>query len=223
MARSISHLTFTLCECKFWNALTAREVLSGRQHLYFSDDKRKLFNLAVEHYQRFTDKLWIVEGNGKVGVEHIRNYVENIISITGIPPFILIDYLQILSQFDPKARLTDKQCVDRNVTELKLISRDFRVPILVISSFNRENYNSSVSMQSFKESGAIEYSADVLIGLQLTPLLLCTFYLTPLLHTIPDLPAWVSPKSYVFVWCFLCIFYILMTLPALSLTSFLSD
>ena len=29
------------------------------------------------------------------------------------------------------------------------------------------NYNNAVSMQAFKESGAIEYSSDVLIGLQL--------------------------------------------------------
>ncbi|MBQ7067672.1 MAG: hypothetical protein IJM82_00740 [Synergistaceae bacterium] len=35
-----------------------------------------------------------------------------------------------------------------------------------ISSFNRESYKSPVSMASFKESGAIEYSSDVLIGLQ---------------------------------------------------------
>ena len=35
-----------------------------------------------------------------------------------------------------------------------------------ISSFNRDNYTAPVNNASFKESGAIEYSADVLIGLQ---------------------------------------------------------
>ena len=40
-------------------------------------------------------------------------------------------------------------------------------PMVVISSFNRENYSVRVSMQAFKEIGAIEYSTDVLIGLQL--------------------------------------------------------
>ena len=40
------------------------------------------------------------------------------------------------------------------------------MPVLGISSFNRDNYNNPVGMQSFKESGAIEYSSDVLIGLQ---------------------------------------------------------
>ncbi len=50
--------------------------------------------------------------------------------------------------------------------ELKRISRDFKTPVIGISSFNRDNYNNAVSMQSFKESGAIEYSSDILIGLQ---------------------------------------------------------
>ena len=35
-----------------------------------------------------------------------------------------------------------------------------------ISSFNRDNYSAPVNLASFKESGAIEYSSDVLIGLQ---------------------------------------------------------
>ena len=40
------------------------------------------------------------------------------------------------------------------------------MPIVGISSFNRENYTAPVNLSSFKESGSIEYSSDVLIGLQ---------------------------------------------------------
>ena len=36
----------------------------------------------------------------------------------------------------------------------------------MISSFNRENYYQPVSFSSFKESGAIEYSADCIWGLE---------------------------------------------------------
>ena len=62
--------------------------------------------------------------------------------------------------------MTDKQVTDKNITELKRISRDFNCVILGISSFNRESYKEEVSMASFKESGAIEYGSDVLIGMQ---------------------------------------------------------
>ena len=46
------------------------------------------------------------------------------------------------------------------------MSRDFCLPVIGISSFNRQSYTDPVNMAAFKESGAIEYSSDVLIGLQ---------------------------------------------------------
>ena len=64
-------------------------------------------------------------------------------------------------------RWTEKQQVDFNVSELKRISRDNDIPIFIICSFNRENYTTTVDFTSFKESGAIEYGADVVMGLQL--------------------------------------------------------
>ena len=51
--------------------------------------------------------------------------------------------------------------------ELKRISRDYKKPVIAISSLNRQSYSKKISMEAFKESGAIEYSSDVLIGLQL--------------------------------------------------------
>ena len=91
--------------------------------------------------------------------------VEEHISCTGRKPVVIIDYLQILAPHNERS--TDKQNTDHAVLQLKRLSRDFKLPVIAISSFNRENYVSRVSMQAFKESGAIEYSTDVLIGLQL--------------------------------------------------------
>ena len=65
-------------------------------------------------------------------------------------------------------RATDKQIVDHNITELKQLSRDFDIPIIAVSSLNRQSYSGKITMSAFKESGAIEYGSDVLIGLQLT-------------------------------------------------------
>ena len=96
---------------------------------------------------------------GDVGVEEIRREVEKYES-----PVVFIDYAQIIAPISD--RKTDKQNVDANITALKRLSRDYGLPVVAISSFNRESYRESVSMASFKESGAIEYSSDVLIGLQ---------------------------------------------------------
>ncbi len=39
--------------------------------------------------------------------------------------------------------------------------------MIAISSFNRANYKTDVTFEAFKESGAIEYTADVVLALQL--------------------------------------------------------
>jgi replicative DNA helicase len=39
---------------------------------------------------------------------------------------------------------------------------------MAISNLNRENYDKDITMKAFKESGGIEYSTDVLLGMQFT-------------------------------------------------------
>ena len=76
----------------------------------------------------------------------------------------MVDYLQLLSPHDPRA--TDKQNTDKAVLELKRISRDYKIPVIAVSSLNRANYQNAIDLEAFKESGAIEYSSDVVMGLQ---------------------------------------------------------
>ena len=119
---------------------------------------------AIEDYAEWGQNMAIIEGIGDLGVKEIKANVEGFMSVKRVAPVVVIDYLQILAPYSEK--YTDKQNVDKNVLELKRLSRDKQVPIIGISSFNRENYKEAVSMSSFKESGAIEYGSDVLIGLQ---------------------------------------------------------
>ena len=60
----------------------------------------------------------------------------------------------------------DKANVDEAVSQLKNIVMENHIPVLVISSLNRNSYDRKISMRSFKESGLIEYTADVLMGLE---------------------------------------------------------
>ena len=80
---------------------------------------------------------------------------------------VFIDYLQILKAAEGDERATDKQITDHNMTFLKQLSRDFDIPVFAVSSLNRQNYSEKINMAAFKESGAIEYGSDVLMGLQL--------------------------------------------------------
>ena len=81
-------------------------------------------------------------------------------------PVVCLDYLQIV----PSSKDTSKLGIDDSVRKLKKFQRDTNTTFFVISSFNRQNYMQSVSFESFKESGNIEYTADVVWALQLNVL-----------------------------------------------------
>lgn len=80
-------------------------------------------------------------------------------------PVIVLDYLQIVPV--RKKEASAKQGIDEIVRKLKNFQRETGATFIVISSFNRQNYGQQVAFESFKESGNIEYSADVVWGLQL--------------------------------------------------------
>lgn len=146
------------------NAKTTRGILTGSRYKYYKEAEQRLIQSAITRYSEYGTHIYITEGIGNVGVEEVREKVKKHIEITGKAPVVLIDYLQILAPADIRA--TDKQNTDKAVLELKRLSRDYSIPVIGISSFNRDNYTAPVNLASFKESGAIEYSSDVLIGLQ---------------------------------------------------------
>lgn len=142
---------------------TTRDILSRTAYLS-DEDKASVLAAATVYQEQIGEHLFIIEGMGRTGVRELRDSVERHISYTGQPCVVFVDYLQILEPVDIRA--TDKQNVDQSVKQLKNMSRDLNIPVFTISSFNRENYEAPVSLASFKESGAIEYSSDCLIGLQ---------------------------------------------------------
>ena len=147
------------------NAKTARGITTGKRYIDYSQTERDLLNNAIMEYSQYAQNIYISEGVGDIGAEQIRETVQKHILYTGKTPVVIIDYLQILAPYSERA--TDKQNTDKAVMELKRISRDYKTPVIGISSFNRANYKEAVTMEAFKESGAIEYSSDILIGLQL--------------------------------------------------------
>ena len=151
-------------------AKTARGITDGDRYQNYSQEEKDIIVKAVENYgNNYAKRISIYEGIGDIGVEKIREEVTRVTRLFGEAPIVLVDYLQILAPYDKEyIRATDKQNTDKNVVELKRLSRDYKTTVIGISSFNRDNYTAPVNLTSFKESGAIEYSSDVLIGLQFT-------------------------------------------------------
>ena len=167
IAKGISRLTCIYSLQEYGNteyAKTTRGILAGSRYEKYDKTEVKVIEKAISEYEKYGEHIYITEGMGNIGINEIKENVERYIRLTGKYPVVFIDYLQIISPAD--FRYTDKQNIDKNVLELKRLSRDCHIPIVAISSFNRENYTAPVNLTSFKESGAIEYSSDVLIGLQ---------------------------------------------------------
>jgi len=173
MAEAGNHVYFYSLE------QSARELtiklLSNKMSKPIADIRRfcKNQNISEQDYNEFvkaSDSLHKLNNFRIIercrSAEAIAKDVQRRYYRTGEQAMIIIDYLQILET--PGARLTDKQAVDQNITALKRLSADFHVPVMAISNLNRENYDKDITMKAFKESGGIEYSTDVLLGMQFT-------------------------------------------------------
>lgn len=108
----------------------------------------------------------IIEGNFSTTVNEIRQTVEKYIERNNVHPVVIIDYLQILQPVKESKATDPRTLTDQNIKALKILSRDLETPVIAISSFNRNNYKQTVDYESFKETSGIEYTADVLLGME---------------------------------------------------------
>lgn len=120
---------------------------------------------AVRDYAKIAGNIDLVDCGFGTTVEYVKQYVEKYIEATGEKPVVFVDYLQVLQTQNQK--LSKQERMDSIVTALKVLQKENDLVIVVISSLNRQNYLSPVDFESFKESGGIEYTADVVWGLQL--------------------------------------------------------
>lgn len=79
-------------------------------------------------------------------------------------PVVFIDYLQFLPSSTPDKQ--DFDIIKAQVKALKKMSTDFDIPVVLISALTRDSYNDPITLNSFKGSGSIEYTADIILALQ---------------------------------------------------------
>lgn len=129
--------------------------------------REKLQEAAAIYKATIGEHMSIIEGNFNCNITFIGDYIRRYIRRNGGSPIVFIDYLQILQPAETTRPTSVRETVDNTVTELKRISREHDLTVFVISSVNRANYMTPIDFESLKESGGIEYTADVIWGLQL--------------------------------------------------------
>jgi replicative DNA helicase len=120
---------------------------------------------AAEEYNKIADRISVIECNFDTNIYSIVEYTKAYMEAFKVKPVVIVDYLQIIPPTDP--RQSDKEKVDSIVRGLKKLQSENDLVLFVISSINRANYLTPIDFESFKESGGIEYTADVVWGLQL--------------------------------------------------------
>lgn len=147
------------------SGITASEICSPAKRRTWGEGFTKALLDACNAYAcEVAPNLGIQEGRKQPSVSDVEAVARAWEKQHGQAPVIFIDYLQLMAA--PSDRDTDKQATDKNVMALRQLARDMKTPVVAISSLNRNSYNEGVTLDSFKESGAIEYGADVLLGLQ---------------------------------------------------------
>ena len=146
---------------------TTRDVLTG--NVGESGSKRyEAFTKAIDATKALKDHVRIYVGTNDVNVDKVEEVVRMHCKATGNRPAVIIDYLQILTPSEEATakRYDIRRSTNDDITRMKVLSREYDIPVLVISAFNRSSYTDPVNMASFRESSGIEYSSDILIGLQ---------------------------------------------------------
>jgi len=136
--------------------LTAVEIMRG--------DSSDMLENTIDEYAEIGENENIIECNFETNIDDVISYVKNFIAENNYLPVVIVDYLQVLR---PSEQAGVRESIDENVKKLKQLQTEFKLVLLVISSLNRLNYMNTVDFESFKESGGIEYTADVVWGLQL--------------------------------------------------------
>lgn len=148
----------------------------SRFELYRKSINREMFKrnfsfskeqLAKEFASELSLNLRVLSLSSNVGVDALIEKLKPMIDAANQPPVICLDYLQIVPPSKGlKSSASTKERVDDAVRRLKDFQRENDATLIVISSFNRDNYYQSASFLSFKETGGIEFTADVLWALQ---------------------------------------------------------
>ena len=149
---------------------TALQIRKGE-----ADGTRELAEQLDYYQQHGLSNIAHIKLNSSTDIHYILDYVQDFMNTTGKKPVVVIDYLQIIGSTKmtlPDDRVRIVSDVRENLQRVLEITKDFQLNnnlfILMVSSINRGSYYKDITFDSFKETGSIEYTADVVWALQLS-------------------------------------------------------
>ena len=150
--------------------LTVRQIMRKKKMIE-TEKQLELYRQSRDLFQKYVQSYRYIlqRGDGdarRVSSLDIIEALEWYEKQTGFKPDLIVtDYLQLFDEMSETGRdLSDKQQVDQAVGNLKLISEE--IPVIAVASFHRNAYYKEAGRDAFKESGGIEYTAELMLALQ---------------------------------------------------------
>lgn len=161
VAKSVARLCFERsggAQC-----VPTREMADARKRVSWSPERTQAFEQAARTYaQEIAPQMEILEGVGRTTALDVAGFAM-CLAEQGKKPVVFVDYLQLLSS---DATADERLSIARSVSDLRQLARDLDTPVVCVSAVRRDAYLMPVTLDAMKESGAIEYGADTVLGLQ---------------------------------------------------------
>lgn len=135
-----------------------------------SDIKRGLFSKdTYNHIESinldFMDNITYIDSTDLDNheVDTIKSAIIGDIAQNGYKSVVIVDYLQLIQS--SKKNSDARGTMDDAITMLKAITTKYGCPVIAISSIGRNFYKKKITREAFKESGMIEYTANLQLAL----------------------------------------------------------
>lgn len=144
------------------------------QRCKIENDLLKAGNLTDDHVRAIEKNMGRIEQaplvvceQSGLNIMQVRARIQQVVRERGPLGLIIIDYLQLMKGLFQRGRITNRENEVATISrELKVISKEYEIPVLALSQLNREVTNRADKkprLSDLRESGAIEQDADVVV------------------------------------------------------------
>ena len=120
---------------------------------------------AIEIVREYSDRLVIHRSSGsQTDLDHIKKAIVECREVTGVSPFVCIDYLQ---KIPFPGNLPEEERITHVVEGVKDMALDYDVPVLCVVASDKEGISAGVRMRvnHLRGSSALAYEADTILML----------------------------------------------------------
>jgi len=131
-------------------------------HRLTDEDKRQIDQAVT----KLVDYPILLDDTAVINPVTMKTKIQQLVSAGNPPGLVIVDYLQLvkLQGMGSRSRAEEVSDISRN---LKLLAKEFRIPVIALSQLNRKaEERGTPQMSDLRESGAIEQDADTIMFIE---------------------------------------------------------